>query len=248
MNAEAIDKILEISAPHEITVGDLNFVDKEMHLEAPPQAPMVSCTTLQGLVDLLAEEIEDVKAGPDVLVQIQSPFCVALVSRKSDGYGRREYYAEAKYPKECTTFKFGEWHTVENFIIACQQGFQRVKIQNDNGSFSKDLDYVLSTASKISADSSVSNEDDGITQRVNVQTGVVLKAEMPLRPRVNLAPFRTFAEIDQVVSTFIFRARSQNGAVHLALFEGDGGRWRLAAVAAIKAWLAQQITASPIIS
>jgi len=248
MKAEAIDKILEISAPHEITVGDHTFVDKQMHLEMPPILQHVCCSTLQGLVDLLAEEIEDIEAGPDVLVQIESPFRVALVSRKSDGYGRREYYAIASYPKECTTFKFGEWHTVESFIIACQQGFQRVKIQADDGSFAKDLDYVLSTASKISADSSVSNEDDGITQRVNVQTGVVLKAEMPLQPRVNLAPFRTFAEIDQVVSTFIFRARVQAGAVHLALFEGDGGRWRLAAVAAIKAWLAQQITASPIIS
>lgn len=248
MKAEAIDKILEISAPHEITVGGLKFVDKHMHLEAPPEATGVSCSTLQGLVDLLAQGIEDVKAGPDVLVQIESPFRVALVPRKSDGYGRRVYYALASYPKECTTFLFGQWHTVENFIIACQQGFQRVKIQNDDGSFSKDLDYVLSTASKISADSSVSNEDDGITQRVNVQTGVVLKAEMPLQPRVNLAPFRTFAEIDQVVSTFIFRARVQNGAVYLTLFEGDGGRWRLAAVAAVKAWLAQQIQASPIIS
>jgi hypothetical protein len=56
------------------------------------------------------------------------------------------------------------------------------------------------------------------------------------------------AEIDQIVSTFIFRARVQNSVVNLALFEGDGGRWRLAAVAAIKAWLASRITASPIIS
>jgi hypothetical protein len=91
-------------------------------------------------------------------------------------------------------------------------------------------------------------EDDGVTQRVNVQSGVVLKTTMPLQPRVSLAPYRTFAEIDQVVSTFIFRARVFNSQVQLAIFEGDGGRWRLAAVAAIKAWLASQIKTSPIIS
>jgi hypothetical protein len=66
---------------------------------------------------------------------------------------------------------------------------------------------------------------------------VALKAEETLRPIVNLAPYRTFSEIDQVVSRFIFRAHADAEGAELALFEADGGRWRLAAVQAIATWL-----------
>ena len=248
MIKEAIDRVLQLAVPNQIVFGDKTYVDKTMQLLAPPKADGIRVSTLQGLVDLLDGEFENAKENDDLLVHIEDPFTVSLLGRVSDEFGRRTEYATAKYPKECPSFLFGTWFTTENFIIAVQQGFQRVMIQNDDGSFAKDLDYVITTASKISADSSVANEDDGITQRVNVQSGVVLKTTLPLQPRVSLAPFRTFAEIDQIVCTFIFRARVANGAVNLALFEGDGGRWRLAAVAAIKAWLATQITKSPIIS
>jgi len=81
-----------------------------------------------------------------------------------------------------------------------------------------------------------------------MKAGVTLKAEETLRPIVNLAPYRTFAEIDQVVSRFIFRAQGNENGAKLALFEADGGRWRLDATAAIKSWLSGKFGNSPIIS
>lgn len=248
ISKEAIDRILSLAVPNEITVGDKLYVDKHMTLIAPPVSATLPCSTLQGLVDLLNGKFEDATASADLLVQIESPTEVSLVGRKSDEYGRRNVIATATYPKACTTFPFGSWLYPESFIIACQQGFQRVKIENDDGSFAKDLDYVLSIASKITADSTVDHDDDGITQRVAVKQGVTLKTDVALKARVNLSPWRTFAEIDQVVSTFIFRTRVSNESPQLAIFEVDGGRWRIDAVAAIKAWLANQITGSPIIS
>ena len=134
----------------------------------------------------------------------------------------------------------------ETFIIAAQQGFQRVKIEADDGSFMLDLDYILEIASKITAEQSTSNDDDGFSQRVAVKQGIALKAETILKPMVNLAPFRTFAEIDQVLSQFVFRARVANGGITLTLFEGDGGRWKLGAVAAIKNWFEKKFGANPI--
>jgi hypothetical protein len=250
MIKEAIEKILSLSVPNQVTVGDKLYVDKTLLLVTPPRPSHVPCSTLQGLVDLLKGNLEDVDkaTGGDLLIHIESPTKVSLISRKSDNYGRRQVYAEAEYPKGCTTFTFGAWLNPENFIIMAQQSFQRVKIQNDDGSFAQDLDYVLKIASGISAESVASNDDDGLAQRVAVKQGVVLKTETALRPLVNLAPYRTFAEIDQVLSQFVFRARIQGEQVHLALFEGDGGRWRLGAVAAIKTWLSAQITGIPIIS
>jgi hypothetical protein len=112
----------------------------------------------------------------------------------------------------------------------------------------QDLDYVLKIASAISAGKEQTNSDDGISQTVQMKAGVTLKTTETLRPIVNLAPYRTFAEIDQVLSRFIFRAHGDEEGAQLALFEADGGRWRLGAVAAIRSWLAGRFGDTPVIS
>ncbi|MBZ5700291.1 MAG: hypothetical protein LAN84_00430 [Acidobacteriia bacterium] len=247
MIKEAIEKILGLAPPNIHTVGVLDYTDKRLDLIFPPSPKTVECSTLQGLVDLHQGELDDAMSKGDLLVHITSPTEVELISRESDDHGRRRVWAKAEYPR-CESFTFGKWLDPENFIIAAQQGFQRVKVEDDDGSFVKDLDYVLGVASKISAEHATENEDDGFAQRVAVRQGVALKSETVLRPMVNLAPYRTFAEIDQVLSQFVFRARVANGQVNLALFEGDGGRWKLAAVAAIKEWLKPEFGDVPVIS
>lgn len=237
MIKEAIDRVLALAPPNIHTVGDLDFTDKKMELIYPPTPKAVECSTLQGLVDLWAGELDDASNSGDLLCHITSPTTVALLSRESDDHGRRRIWAEATYP-ECKGFQFGAWLDPEQFIIGAQANFQRVKVENDDGSFMKDLDYVLKIASKISADHTAESDDDGFAQRVTVKQGIALKTETVLQPVVNLAPYRTFAEIDQVLSTFVFRARIEGGTAKLALFEADGGRWKLGVYAGLKAWLA----------
>jgi len=246
MDEKSIQKIIDISVPHTLDHEGLTYVDKTMRLLAPDNPPLVECSTLQGLADLITAKVDGLD-DEDALVIIDDPRSVTLASNKGDEFGRRKLFASCDYPEQCSTFQFGAWMNPESFIIAVQQGFQRVKIEGDDGKFAPDLDYVLGIASKVTAENSMSHEDDGIAQRVAVKQGVSLKAEAVLKPLVNLAPYRTFAEIDQVVSTFVFRVRVQGEAVQLALFEGDGGRWRIAAVAAIKAWLSGKVGTIPII-
>lgn len=246
MLSEFVSKILTLGDPHYHKVGDLEWVDKDLKLIYPPAPKAIEISTLQGLVDLLDNDFEDVDLTK-VFLHIETPTEVLIISKESDDYGRRQVFAKALYPG-CKTFPFGQWLDPESFVIAAQQSFQRVKIQKDDGTFEHDLDYVLKVASKISAEHAAESDDDGFTQRVAVKQGVTLRGEQVLKPMVNLAPYRTFAEIDQVVSTFVFRARVGNGSANLALFEGDGGRWRLSAVAAIKAWLEEQRTTVKVIS
>jgi hypothetical protein len=246
MIKEAIEKILALAPPNLHTAGELEYSDKSLQLISPPLPDAVACSTLLGLVDLLKNGLDEVVAA-NVFLHIAEPTVVSIISKDADKYGRRRYWAQATYPK-CKEFGFGTWLDPESFIIACQQGFQRVKVEGDDGSFVKDLDYVLSVASKITAEQATENTDDGFAQRVAMRQGVALKAETVLRPMVNLAPYRTFIEIDQVLSQFVFRARIQNGAAHLALFEGDGGRWKLGAVAAIKDWLEMTVGDVKVIS
>lgn len=56
---------------------------------------------------------------------------------------------------------------------------------------------------------------------------------------VYLAPYRTFAEIEQPVSKFVFRMESGPKA---ALFEADGGAWKNEAILKIKEYLQKELS------
>src|SRR5258708_6565273 len=183
----------------------------------PPKTDGVCVTTLQGLVDLYAADLDTVSAGK-VLVHVTNPTTVQIISKDGDTFGRRHVWVQAQYPKDIQKFPFGSFMVPEQFIIQAQAGFQRVKVQKDDGAFALDLDYVLKVASSISAGATRTSEDDGISQTVNMQRGIVLKGTDILKSRVNLAPFRTFPEVDQVLSQFIFRAQGDEQNIKLALF------------------------------
>lgn len=54
-----------------------------------------------------------------------------------------------------------------------------------------------------------------------------------------LRPYRTFREVEQPASRFVLRLQSGqgDGMPKAALFEADGGAWRLTAIEAIARWL-----------
>ncbi|OSB00487.1 hypothetical protein B2H85_13365, partial [Clostridium botulinum] len=55
---------------------------------------------------------------------------------------------------------------------------------------------------------------------------------------VTLAPYRTFPEIEQPLSRFIFRMQQGPSA---AIYEADGGAWRNQAMQRIKAYLEEEL-------
>ena len=57
-----------------------------------------------------------------------------------------------------------------------------------------------------------------------------------------LKPFRTFVEVDQPVSSFVFRMKDDRcGGVQCALFEADGGAWTISAMEEIKSYLVKEL-------
>lgn len=247
MITEAIEKILSLAPASEVDINGLKYSDRSLSVVSPPEIKVVGVTTLQGLVDLYTNDLDSVK-GAKVLVHVTGPTTVEIVSKDGDTFGRRHLWVKAQYPGEIQRFPFGSFLQPEQFIIQVQAGFQRVKVQADDGSMALDLDYVLKTVSAISAGATNTSEDDGISQTVNMKRGIVLKGTDTLKSRVNLAPFRTFPEVDQVISQFIFRAQGDEQNIKLALFEADGGRWRLDAVAEVVRWLSGKFGSTPIIS
>ena len=79
--------------------------------------------------------------------------------------------------------------------------------------------------------------DDGVSQKATIKTGIASKGEVLVPNPVKLRPYRTFLEVEQPESAFVFRMRDDNGRVECALFGADGGAWKNAAMKSIKEYL-----------
>lgn len=80
--------------------------------------------------------------------------------------------------------------------------------------------------------------DDGVSQQVTVKTGVASVGQAIVPNPVELAPYRTFPEIEQPLSKFIFRMKEGPSA---AIFEADGGAWRNEAMNNIREYLEENL-------
>lgn len=101
-----------------------------------------------------------------------------------------------------------------------------------------DRDYLLALLSRIDVNQGVSSVDNGISQEVSVRTGAVLKEQQTVQPIVHLQPYRTFLEVEQPASDFLLRLDKDGRP---ALYEADGGAWKLEAKRNIAAYLGEQL-------
>lgn len=81
-----------------------------------------------------------------------------------------------------------------------------------------------------------------------VKAGVTGRpAEVRVPNPVILAPYRSFPEIAQVESRFVFRIRGGE-SITMGLFEADGGMWRVEAIARVRNWLRERCSEINIIA
>jgi len=198
-----------------------------------PKVEGIKVNSLTGLVDYLKSKFDD-NAFDGTMVHVVSESQVKLVSNILEDSGRETYMvADAFSPK----FNFGQWYDVENFIIAMQSCF----VPNE------DSGRLLRVVGNIKEENIRQSGDDGVSQQVTAKTGIATVENIKVPNPIVLAPFRTFVEIKQPESKFVFRM--QQGP-RCALFEADGGAWRLEAMKEIKEFLDSELSGMgiPIIS
>lgn len=190
-----------------------------------PPLDLMPIHTLDGFIDLINLNFEGIDRK-GVVVIVEDEGTVKLFSRVSDMWNRRTEFLRAVLP-DVKAFQFGAFIDQESFIIGLQSQFLA----------SGDRDELTKVVSAITTDSTVLSADNGYSQEVQVKAGIALKDTTVIKPRVTLAPYRTFREIVQPSSEFIVRVRKgQNGPL-VALFEADGGKWKIDAVEAINKYL-----------
>lgn len=214
LTRETINRILELAPANLIDVEGRPYSDKQISPVRPPQAETIKLHTLTGLI--LFHQTSSIE---NVQVLIDSPTCVKLVGPIEQPWKTRTVYVNA----ECYSFDFafGRYYPQEEFVIKLMTQFAGVGQR----------DETLKLVGNVTNEHATKLEDDGFTQRITVKKGARFELETVLNPE--LAPLRTFGEIDPLISRFVLRHKDGN----FALFDADGEKWKYSAIEAIREYL-----------
>lgn len=222
----------ELAEPNFEDYGGIHYSDKKMYpMDFCLRASAIEMSTLTGLVDYIKAQID--YSTDKMIVQVVSPTEVKLISALDDDR-KRETLVEvtAQIPE----FSYGRYMGNEQFIIALQSKF----IGND------DRDLLLKFAGTVKNESIAQYGDDGVSQKATIKTGVSTVGDAIVPNPVKLRPFRTFLEVEQPESAFVFRMRqNERDGVECAIFDADGGAWKNAAMKSIKEYLKFELAELP---
>lgn len=227
---DAIDRIVELAKPFTLeTHGGHQFCSANLR-EVRPEVPSpvrYSVDTLEALVKLI--RTEGVGMAPLLYVRVDSARRVMVDST----YTGRDYAEFSRLPlyeavSDVPSISVNQYMSQEHAVIELQSLY----------AVTEDRDYLLALLSRIDVNQGVSSVDNGISQEVSVRTGAVLKEQQTVQPIVHLQPYRTFLEVEQPASDFLLRLDKDGRP---ALYEADGGAWKLEAKRNIAAYLGEQL-------
>lgn len=212
------------AAPAITNIAGRQYSDRPLTPLADPAVPPLRVSTLTGIVEYLKANPDELVLD-DILCHVASPTEVVIISRLEGMFPARQLYIQAKAP--ILKLPFNDWIESEPFIIAAQACIV------DDG----DRETILKYLSEVVAISESTTSDNGATQGVTVKTGIASKAVKALPNPVTLRPYRTFIEVEQPASKFVFRAKQDGGRMQYLLAEADGNAWCAEAMRNIKAYM-----------
>ena len=192
-------------------------VSRYFEIDTKDRAETLPFSDLSSIVPIIKNELKKYDLPLYVVVNDYNEVCV-VTSFDADRERERPYCVTY----DGTPFQFEREYSFEQFVIALRSKF----VENE------DTAELLSFLKCVTNSASVSTQDDGISQRVSTVKGTSgYKETAPIR---RLAPFRTFSEIEQPTSEFLFRI--SDGGELFTLHEADGGAWKKLAKDNIKAY------------
>lgn len=224
MIKNALEYLIDLGNKREIEINGETYTNDDLKRIDKPLPNPIKVTTLTGLIDFIYQN-KDNLAFSEMYIHIVSPTRVELLSAL-EGYRRIMYVAAEPLIPDISYNRFLD---TENFNILLQSSF----VENE------DRNILLQFSGNVQENMNKQTMDDGVTQVVAMKTGVATVENVRVPNPVTLIPYRTFVEIDQVESKFIFRA--QEGP-KCALFEADAGAWRNVAMKRIKEYLVNELS------
>lgn len=203
---------------------------QEVKYQHPAIAPLV-VGTLSGLIDYVKTDVDEL-APECILLHVKDPGTVELRFKADDeatGYRRQTYVTASTAMVGGLPIAFGQYYDAEIVTVALQHAF----VAGD------DRDGLITMIAAIRENTVREVVDNGVAQQVNVAGGVTLVGSVNLPNPVRLRPYRTFREVEQPASLFVLRAKpaKEGDKPQLALFEADGGMWKLEAITNVATFL-----------
>lgn len=227
MIKEALQYLVELGKAEEHTINGDTYSDKPLHRIDMyiPKANAIEMHTLTSLVDYIKSDVDAM--SDKMIVEVASPTKVNLYSQLDYNRDREKLVSvSARVPE----FSFNNFMDQEKFCINLQSKF----IDDPQ----TDRSLILKFAGTVEAGTVAEYGDDDITQKATVKTGIASKGDAIVPNPVKLRPYRTFLEVEQPISEFIFRMKQDKyDGINCAIFEADGGAWQIAATKAIKEYL-----------
>lgn len=195
----------------------------------PPEAPKdpfidypsLNLLTLDSIVDFVKNGNSDAAVAQLVCTEA----AVHLVGNSKDPWRKRETFAIVR--AAIPPVGFGSYQAIEDFRIYLLTQFRDTP----------DREKVLSFIAKISSEFVATSEDNGVAQSVTVRQGVASHAQALVPSPLQLAPFRTFIEVEQPVGHFLFRMQGKKDSLpEAALFELPNN-WKREAALNVKKYL-----------
>lgn len=228
---ETLEFIVKMAKAEEKTeIIDINgrtFVNKHLiECSKCRKAEPINGHTLTSLVDYI-EKMGNEFLG-QMFIHIVSPTKVRLISTLNNERSRECLFEATAQTSE---FAFDTWYDQEQFVIELQSNFQR----------NEDLNAILKVSGNVEAKTVANYGDDGCTQKTTISQGIAAKVDVIVPNPVVLIPYRTFSEVKQPESNFVFRISSQGNPM-FKLIEANGGIWKNEAINNIKDYLSRSLS------
>lgn len=223
MIKEAIQKILDMARAEVVQIDDRQYLlqGRDPAVEIFPEPVLIN--NLSGIVDYCSEDPDEIE---NFLIHIFDYDKVFVYKPMAGPFNLRP--GLVKSTSRTCGFAFGRQYEYEDFVVAMHTNF----VSN------ADRDYVLKFIGSIRVDANSKIEDDGISQTLTAKQGVSsLVKDIPIKNILTLKPFRTFSEIEQPESVFVFRMKVADGKPVFSIHEADGEAWKQAAIERIKNYL-----------
>lgn len=199
----------------------------------------IELNTLQGLIDFLTdEEGKEKLVGVTGITKNNSSIIVnsnnrvSVISKNYNELSKREKFVCVCPFHPEKKFSFENYYETEEFRILLATLFQRTD----------DRETILDLTSKMQAEFVKESTDDNISQEVVIRTSIIKKEVKKLPPFVSLAPFRTFPEINQVESDYLFRVKlNSKNEITCSLFSSGSVEWKVKTCADIKKYLQEKL-------
>lgn len=218
MLKEAMEYITSLGrASQEIITKEINgetYTKGDLHRLPIDMASKMRFNTLSAVVDYIKTSVADERIKTPYIVNVEHDE-VNVYSGLDERLNRTHLaYVKPLLPD----INFNYYMNMEEFVIQLKTCF----LETDN------LNRLVSIVSSITDEAKVSFEDDGIGMKISQVSGTTIKSKenLQINPIVRLAPYRTFTEVEQPESRFLLRVRDGG---KLALYEADGGMWKLEA-------------------